>query len=201
MMDESMRQPGWKKKVGKGEEGMPVAPGSYIANATEIPLIHHLSYMEITVGPSKSATSKPRYYGAFVDKLNNSGSFSKPTFGLRQMYNKFTHEKPAFVAGGHMPSAGTMTFYDGTNAETHNPILVAPGWWAKYVDTMGRGNVMPGAEPGQAIIFMPGKSQADFMAFPTVNADETKNMHEALMLLRGLEILGLTDKVLGKKSR
>jgi len=201
MMDESMRQPGWKKKVGKGEEGMPVAPGSYIANATEIPLIHHLSYMEITVGPSKSATSKPRYYGALVDKLNNSGSFSKPTFGLRQMYNKFTHEKPAFVAGGHMPSAGTMTFYDGTNAETHNPILVAPGWWAKYVDTMGRGNVMPGAEPGQAIIFMPGKSQADFMAFPTVNADETKNMHEALMLLRGLEILGLTDKVLGKKSR
>ncbi len=199
MMCESMRQPGWKKKVGDGEEGLPVAPGSYIANATGIPLIHHLSYMEISVGPSREIANKPRYYGAFVDKLNNSGSFSKPTFGLRQMYNKFTHEKPAFVAGGHMPSAGDMTFFDGTNAETHNPILVAPGWWAKYVDTMGRGNVMPGAEPGQAIIFMPGKSQADFMAFPTVNADESKYMHEALMLLKGLEILGLTDKVLKRK--
>lgn len=199
MMDESMRQSAWKGKMGKGENGFPVAPASYIANATGIPLIHHLSFMEITIGPSGTTASKPRYYGAFVDKLNNSGSFSKPTFGLRQMYNKFTHEKPAFVAGGHMPSAGTMTFHDSTNAETHHPMLVGTGWWAKYVDTMGKGNVMQGAEPGQAIIFMPGASQADFMAFPTVNADETKYMHEALMLLKGLDILGLTEKVLGKK--
>lgn len=204
MMDESLRQSSWKRKKGDGPEGYPVAPGSYIATATTIPLIHHLSYMEITVGPSKVTTSKPRYYGAFVDKLNNSGSFSKPTFGLRQMYNKFTHEKPAFVAGGHMPSAGWMSFYDGTNAETHNPMLVGTGWWAKYVDTMGKGNVMTGAEPGQSIILMPGNSQADFMAFPTVNADETKYMHEALMLLKGLEIMekdhpGITNKILKKK--
>src|SRR5258706_5842411 len=182
MMDESLRQGEWKKKRGNDIEGLPIAPASYLASVTEIPLIHHLSYMEITVGQSKVTTSKPRYYGAFVDKLNNSGSFSKPTFGLRQMYNKFTHEKPAFVAGGHMPSAGWASFYDETNAETHNPVLVAPGWWARYVDTMGKGNVMPGAEPGQAIILMPGNSQADMMMFPTVNASETKYMHEALML-------------------
>jgi hypothetical protein len=204
MMDESLRQSSWKGKRGDGPEGFPVAPGSYLATATGIPLIHHLSYMEITVGPSKVTSSKPRYYGAFVDKLNNSGSFSKPTFGLRQMYNKFTHEKPAFVAGGHMPSAGWMTFYDGTNAETTNPMLVGTGWWAKYVDTMGKGNVMQGAEPGQSIILMPGRSQADFKAFPTVNSDETKYLHEALTLMTGLEIMekdhpGITKSVLGKK--
>lgn len=198
MMDESMRQSAWKGRKGKGPEGLPVAPGSYIANATKIPLIHHLSVVEIAVGPSAS-TTKSRMEIVFADKLNNSGSYSKPTFGLRQVYNKFTHEKPSAVVGGHMPSTGTMTFYDGTNALTHNPMLVGTGWWAKYVDTMGRGNVMPGAEPGQAIIIMPGVRQEDFMAFPTVNADETEYMHDALLLLKGLEILGLTDKVLKRR--
>jgi hypothetical protein len=139
--------------------------------------------------------------GAFVDKLMNSGSYSKPTFGLRRTYDNFTHEKPGYLAGGHMPSAGTMTFFDRSNPETQNPILIAPGWWAKFVDSMGRGNVMPGAEPGQAIIFMPGSNASEYMAFPTVDKDETEYMYDALTLLQGLSILGLTESVLGKKKR
>lgn len=99
-----------------------------------------------------------------------------------------------------MPSAGTMTFFDRNNPETQNPILIAPGWWAKFVDSMGRGNVMPGAEPGQAIIFMPGNNPSEYMAFPTVNKDETEYMHDALTLLQGLEILGLKEKVLTRKK-
>ncbi len=201
MMDESMRSGEWKKAKGQEPEHMPVAPASYVATQTGIPLIHHLSLVKLAVGPSVKIKEKPLYIGAFADKLLNSGSFSQPTFGLKQIYSKFLHEKPGYVAGGHMPSAGTMTFFDRSNPETHNPILVAPGWWAKYVDSMGKGNVMPGAEGGQAIIFMPGNSAADYLAFPTVDASETKYMQDALTLLKGLEILGLTDQVLGKKGR
>ena len=196
MLDESMRKGDWKKTVGRDPEHMPVAPASYVAANTGVPLIHHLSLIKLAVGPSVGIKGKPLYIGAFADKLFNSGSFSQPTFGLKQTYNKFLHEKPGYLAGGHMPSAGVMTFFDGSNSETRNPILVAPGWWAKFVDSMGRGNVMPGAEPGQAIIFMPGRSKEDYLAFPTVDAEETEYMHDALMLLKGLEILGLTDKVL-----
>ena len=54
------------------------------------------------------------------------------------MYDLYAQEKPGFVAGGHMPHAGSMMFYDGSNAETKTPILIAPGWFAKYADTMGR---------------------------------------------------------------
>jgi len=90
-------------------------------------------------------------------------------------------------------------FYDGSNVETNTPILIAPGWFAKYVDTMGKGNVMPGASPGQAIIFMPGSNKNDYLAFPTVNADETGYMQDAFTLLKGLELLGLTDSVLGRR--
>jgi hypothetical protein len=60
---------------------------------------------------------------------------------------------------------------------------------------------MQGAAPGQAIIFMPGSKKSDYKAFPTVSEDETGNLHDALTLMRGLEILGLTEQVLGKKGR
>ena len=51
----------------------------------------------------------------------------------------------------------------------------------------------------EANIFMPGKGKQDYMAFPTADADETEYMHDALMLLRGLEILGLKEKVLKRR--
>ncbi len=212
MMDESMRQPGWKSPVDTGEVEIwedekgkehrrkiytpPLAPASYVANATQVPLIHHLSLIKLAIGPSVQLREKPLYIGAFADKLEHHGSGSKPTWGLQRIYDLHQHEKPGYVVGGHMPNAGVSTFYDGTNAETNYPILVAPGWWAGSADSLGKGNVKPGAEPGQAIIFMPGKTKRDRLAFPTVSADETEYMQDGLKLLVGLEILGLTDKVL-----
>lgn len=180
---------------------MPLAPGSYLATETDTPLIHHLSLINLMIGPKGSINEKPTYSGAFVDKLMKHGSYSRPEFGLRRIYDLYTQEKPGFVAGGHMPHAGSMMFYDGSNPETNTPILVAPGWFAKYVDTMGKGNVMPGASPGQAIIFMPGNSKTDYLAFPTVNTDETGNMQDAFTLMKGLEIMGLTESVLGRRRK
>lgn len=228
MMCESLRSNAWKKKIKIGEESyeegyedddeesyeddkgnkktrsiysMPIAPGSYLAKETDTPLIHHLSLIKLTIGPKGPISEKPTYSGAFADKLMKHGSYSRPEFGLQRMYDLYTQEKPGFVAGGHMPHAGSMMFYDGSNAETNTPILVAPGWFAKYVNTMGKGNVMPGALPGQAIIFMPGSNKADYLAFPTVSADETGYMQDAFTLFRGLELMGLTDKVLGRRRR
>lgn len=221
MMCESLRSSDWRKKVKTGEEleiigykrdgepkykkvikySMPFAPGSYLSAETDTPLIHHLSLIKLMIGPKGSVNDKPTYTGAFADKLMKHGSYSRPEFGLKRMYDLYTQEKPGFVAGGHMPHAGSMMFYDGSNAETNTPILIAPGWFAKYVDTMGKGNVMPGADFGQAIIFMPGSSKNDYLAFPTVNAEETGYMQDAFTLLKGLELMGLTDKVLGRRRR
>jgi hypothetical protein len=222
MMCESLRSNGWRRKVKTGEEmvftgeytrdgepkykkeieySMPFAPGSYLATETDTPLIHHLSLVKLTIGPRGPVKDKPRYVGAFADKLMRHGSYSRPEFGLKRMYDLYTQEKPGYVAGGHMPQAGSMMFYDGSNDETNTPILVAPGWFAKYADTLGKGNVMPGAAPGQAIIFMPGSNKGDYRAYPTVSADETGYMQDALTLLKGLELMGLTDKVLGRRRK
>lgn len=179
---------------------MPLAPGSYLSNETNTPLIHHLSLIEFMIGPNGSLKEKPKYSGAFADKEMRHASYSRPEFGLRRLYDLYIQEKPGFVAGGNMPHAGSMMFYDGSNAETKTPILIAPGWFAKYVDTMGKGNVMPGSVPGQAIIFMPGSGRNDYLAFPTVDVDETGYMQDAFTLLKGLEILGLTEQVLKRKK-
>lgn len=215
MMDESMRMPSWKKEKFTGEveewedeNGRtrskriythPIAPASYLANATGVPLIHHLSLIKLGIGPGSVLKAKPMYIGAFADKLEGHGSGSKPTWGPQRLYDLHLHEKPGYVVGGHMQNAGVSTFYDSTNAETNYPILIQPGWWAKSVDSAGKGNVKPGAEPGQAIIFMPGNSKRDYRAFPTISVDQTKYMSDALMLLQGLEYMGLTEKVLKLK--
>ena len=215
MMDESMRDPSWKKTIKIGSENyvddngykktrsiysMPIAPASYLANVTGVPLIHHLSMIKLSVGPSGfSLKEKPLYIGAFADKLEGYRHQSKPEWGLQMLYDQQIHEKPGYVAGGHMPRAGTMTIFDGSNAETKYPHLIAPGWWSSSVDTTGKGNVKPGSEPGQAIIFMPGRNRDEYMSFPTVNARETQDMHDALMLLKGLEILEKTKPGLRKK--
>src|SRR3989339_792448 len=198
MMCESMRQSAWKGKVGKEPEQLPVAPGSYVATKTGIPLIHHLSLLKLSIGPGEGR--KTIYPVVTADKAEGHGSGSKPEWALQRLYDLHIHEKPGLVVGTHMPNAGAATFYDGSNAYTKFPMLVAPGWWAKAVDSIGKGNVKPGAEPGQAVIFMPGKTQDDYLAFPTVSREETEYMHDALMLLKGLEIMGLKEKVLGKKK-
>lgn len=175
-------------------------PGTYISQTTGVPLIHHLSMIKIAVGPGTSTlVDKPIYIGAFADNLERSGSYTKPTFGLRRLYDG-RPVKPGYMTGGHLQNSGTMTFYHLGNSETNYPVLIAPGWWSKYVNTIGTGNVREGALPGQAIIFMPGRSKDDYMVFPTANADETKYMHDALLLLKGLELLGLDPKnILPKK--
>lgn len=196
MMCESMRQSAWKGKVGKKSNQLPVAPASYVATATGIPLIHHLSLLKLSIGPGDGR--KTIYPVVTADKAEGHGSGSKPEWALQRLYDLHIHEKPGLVVGTHMANAGAAIFYDDSNAYTKYPMLVAPGWWGKAVDSIGKGNVKPGAEPGQAIIFMPGKTQEDYLAFPTISREETEYMHDALMLLKGLEILGLKDKVLKK---
>ncbi len=215
MMCESMRQDAWKspRDTGELEEYVnergkvktrriytpPIAPASYVAMETNKPLVHHLSLLKLAIGPGKGP--KTIYSGVVADKLEGHGSGTRPEWGPSRLYDLHIQEKPGFVAGGHLKNAGAMIFYDGSNAETKNPILVAPGWWADAVDSIGKGNVQEGANPGQAIIFMPGRNRNNYLAFPTISVKETEDMHDALTLMKGLEILGLTDQVLNRKAR
>ncbi len=188
LLDSNLRDENWKN----GED--PIAPGSYLARHADIPLIHHLSTIELAVGPEAALP----YTLAVLDKLGNHGSFSKPTFGLKRNYDLYMHDKPGIVVGGHMQNAGTQMFHDPFNDETEYPVLVAPGWWAGNVDTMGKGNVSSGADPGQGVILFPQESKSDYLAYPTANKEESNLLFDAFLLLVGLEKLGMLEKVKGE---
>lgn len=185
LLDSSLRNDDWKR----GED--PIAPGSFLAREGDIPLIHHLSQLQLFVGPEASLP----YTLKVLDKLGHHGSFSKPSFGLRRNYDLYMHQKPGIVVGGHMPNAGTQMFHDGTNPETEYPALVAPGWWASNVDTAGKGNVSPGAPPGQATILFPQEKPGDYLVYPTTNVEESNLLFDAFLLLVGLEKMGLMESV------
>ncbi len=208
MLCGAMRQGAWKRdvKVGyeQGERGgmkpiyePPVAPGTYVSEKTGVPMIHHLSRIRLAVGPSPRPDRNTIYDSAYADKLFQHGSFSRPGFGPRRLWDLYLHDKPDIIAGGHMPGSGTMIFHYAGRDGSNYPIEVMPGWWSPYIDTAGKGNVSPGAIPGQAVILMPGSGEK--LAYPTANADETRYIHEALILDMGLDILGIRDKVLRKK--
>jgi hypothetical protein len=223
LMCESLRSNAWRKKIATGEieevetgrfdkdgnpkmktrniYSMPMAPGSYLATETDTPLIHHLSLINLIIGPKGPMKDKPWYSGRIADEEMRHASYSRPEYGLRRLYDLYIQEKAGFVVGGHMPNAGSMMFYDGSNPETKTPILIAPGWFSKYADTTGKGNIMHGAPPGQAIIFMPGSSKEDYFAHPTNSVSETGDMQNAFTLMTGLEILGLTDQVLSRRRK
>ncbi len=193
MLDESLRAEAWKRDISYS----PAIPaGTYLAESTGARIIHHLSNIKIALGPGNKIENKPLYTGVFADKLFHHGSFSRPTYGLRRIYDLYIADKPGYVAGGHMPNSGSMTFFDRGNPETNYPVLLAPGWWADYINSAGKGNVSPGAIPGQAMVFMPGKGKKDYMAFPTTNPDESDYIPKALTILSGIDLLGYTPRQL-----
>jgi len=192
MLDENLRKNAWKReKKGGGKTSPGVAVATKISRATGARIIHDLSRIKLAVGPDSGVENKPVYTGVYADKLLRYGSYSRPTYGLRRIYDLHQAVKPGYIVGGHMPYSGIAVFYDRGNPETKYPVLIGTGWWAAYVDSIGQGNVSPGAVPGQAIVLMPGRSAKDYMAFPTSNPDETDYIPKGLTLLTGLKLAGI----------
>lgn len=208
LLSEDLRKGEWKRvlheKLEDGEkiDYDPIAPGSYLSRNLDTPLVQHLSHILLRVGPPEVKPAERTHIDIVTaDKLNRSGSVAKPTQGHRRLYDWVLQRKPSFIGGGHMPAAGYLTFYDESNPTTKSPTLMEPGWYAKSVDTLGKGNIFAGAQPGQMMIIMPGKGQRDYMVFPAINEDETKVQYDALTLLMGLDFLGITDKVTKRNYR
>jgi hypothetical protein len=195
MHDKNLRLSRWKKPVGDEPDAGPIPAGTYLAKGMDAQLIRHESVIELAVGPGTKSKKKPNYSVLTLDKLKGHGSGNRPTFGHSRIYDLYAQRKPGVVVGGHLANSGFSTRFDRSNPETDNPYFIQPGWWANTVNTMGKGNAGPGSMPGQAIILLPGTGPKDYMAFATANPEETKYLHEALLLWQGLGFLGLREDV------
>lgn len=193
--DGNLRANKWKSPVGEDADQGPIPAGSYLAEGLDAQLLRHQSTIELAVGPGTKSKQKPNYSVLTLDKLGRHGSVARPTFGHSRIYDLYAGKKPGAVVGGHLSHSGFSTRFDKSNPETNTPYFIQPGWWATTVNTTGKGNASQGAIPGQALILLPGNGQEYYMAFATSNPEETKYLHEALLLWKGLGLMGIREQV------
>ncbi len=189
LLDTVLRHDGWKKKVGKSADGAPIPAGTYLSQKLTLPLIINQAVISLSV--RKPTSKSPAIYTIVtLDHLGHRGSTAKATAGLRSVYRDLLPKKPGMVVGGHMPLAGETTIYDRFNPETDWPHFIAPGWLAHTALWGSKANEIPGGKGGLGVILLPDK----YLAIPTASLEETQYLHQALMLLGGLKILGLDPK-------
>lgn len=184
LIDGSLRAAAWKStakgfslKGGVTQADMlkygPIAPASYISRASRVPLIPNRGAIELRVGTN---TDWRPYKIRAQDRLFHSGSVFKPNFGLLRAYESF-YEYPDLIVGGHMPRSAFSKTYDKNNQNSGYPTFVSPGWW-REVDSMGKGNVMPGGPPEYSIIVAP--LDGGFLQYPT------QGLHEYMTLMKAI---------------
>lgn len=184
LIDGSLRTAAWKSAAkgfsfdgGVTQEDMlkygPIAPASYVSKRSKVPLLANRGAIELRVG---TTTDWHSYKIRVLDKLGNSGSVFKPNFGLLRAYGTF-FEYPDLVTGGHMPRSAFSKIYDKNNANSGYPTFISPGWW-REVDSMGKGNVMPGGPPEYSVVVVPIDGM--FLQYPT------QGLHEHQTLMRAL---------------
>lgn len=192
MLDAGLGNKQWLKRLGDEFELRPLAAGSYLSAQTGARLVHHMSTVDLAVGPQHGFDNKAQYPIQVVDKLQRHGSFSS-TKGINRMYWLYAADRPSVMVGGHTPVAGVSQFYDRSNLHTDTPTTIIPGWWSRFVDTTGSRS--KGGEPGQAAILLPANGRHDAMVIPTASAEQTQVLSQALTLQMGAQLLGLDKKL------
>lgn len=199
LLDGALGHKSWLKRLGDEDHLRPIAAGSHLSAETSAKLIHHMSLINLAVGPGGNNQTKTIYSMQAVDRLMRHGSFSS-TKGIKRMYDLYAASRPSVIMGGHMPVSGVSQFYDMTNLYTDTPITLSPGWWAQFTDTTGTRS--KGGKPGQAVILLPGSAQSEAMMIPTSSADETEYLARAITLHEGAAALGILDQLkTGQRKR
>lgn len=184
---------GWKKSVGQGSGYGPIAPANYIADKLNTPVAHDQTRLEIALR-TPGRREKLTYSSVLIDTLIGQTRIRRPIKGLKSYHHNWGGDYPGAFIGGKSESSGRGTFYDRNHPEDPFYHLIAPGWFAYSNNARGKG---PGAQPGQALIYMPGSTYADHMSFATASLEESRFLFESLFALRGSQILGITDSILG----
>ncbi|RLC35645.1 hypothetical protein DRH14_00340 [Candidatus Shapirobacteria bacterium] len=207
LLDKNLHNPKWKRPIiirrRPLEIESPVAAATYLSRKTAnlqdgfsgVPLIHSQGRIVVT---SRTAVGNKDISFTVIDRQMRHGSYYRSSQGNNRIYDLYMNQKSAVTIGGHMPGAGFSQRFHRGNIETRFPVAVAPGWWAKSADTMGQGNVMPGAIPGQGVIFVPHDGPEGFLLFPTSSASQTVELFRAVTLLTGLKHLDLIEAVYGR---
>lgn len=188
MLDSSLRRDGWKKSLGDELKDQPIPAGTYLSQAMdELPIIDIEGVLKLRVGQGGGA---PKYTSQYIDSLGGRGTKDKATAGLFSVYTTPAIDTPGALIGGQRALPGFSTRHDEYNDETRWPHFIAPGVLADHIEQGGRkSQITKGKHTGSGIIYMPGTSKRDYLSFPVGSFSDGKTWHEALILLKGMELL------------
>ena len=194
LLDAILRSTAWKKNVAWSS---PIAAATFLSKGLKVPLLDNMGIVSLRVGRGEN---RPVYTLQIVDGLGNRGSFANPIHGLLAVYRDLSVNKAGITAGGHMPGSGAATIIDPENRETHEPSMVAPGWWARRANPSSKRNNFPSAEGWTGMIAMPGTTKENYKLFPVGNKAQW-DLLDALVLLKARENGWIDEKKLGRKKR
>jgi len=192
LMDEGLREAGWKKEIGKinygdgkhGWESIPIITGDYIKKRMNmVPLAVNNTSVFMRLN------NNIEYRVWMRDKLGANGSTVNPFGGLETQRRKNRTSMDVAV-GGHMVRVGV--------AQSENGITIAPGGFAKWAE-MGEANEESFPLAGQAVVFYPNEKRM----FACATSAQAKDVHRAVFYAEGLKFLPVEEqkKILSLRAK
>lgn len=189
MLTDELINKGWKKeiKVDKVSVSESVLPGDYLyfkSKMSGVPILDP----EVAISLNLKQTQRKEFgYDIYLrDKLQGHTSKVNPFHGLARVAEIYGI-KADLLVGGHTPIVGFRTrMMSGKRPEE----IIVPGGYAEYTE-MGAANRCDYPSGGQGSIIFPNEKR--IYSFPTF--EECRDIHEALVLYKGLEKLGTLPKI------
>lgn len=191
MLSETLRQDSWKRVIGEGDEGVPIAPGTYLSELLAIPLVNQLAVLELGIQQNNP------YRIRLVDRPMQFTASGKPTRGLMTIENRMLgrNRPDAVVSASNTHQVGIASIPSARGAVD----FVASGYTATEVASGPSKHISPVESIGQGIIITVDKRTGEYVTIPTPSRTESEDFFDAVLLFKGAELLGVTDKMKRKK--
>lgn len=193
LASETLRKASWKKTLGKEDHLQPIAPATYLSEILAIPLLSQFTQIGLRINESNP------YNILTIDRPMQFTASGKPTRGLmtinHRMLGKVRPDAIVSASNTHQVGVASIPSSRGTVD------FIASGHTATEVSDGPSKYMAPAAGIGQGLVISHDPRTERYTTIPTLTAEESQDFFAAVLLYKGAELLGLTEKMKRKKRK
>ncbi|MBP7774615.1 hypothetical protein KA078_02385 [Candidatus Woesebacteria bacterium] len=193
LASETLRKAAWKKSLGQEEHLQPIAPATYLSEILALPLLSQFSLVGLKINGDNP------YNILTIDRPMQFTASGKPTRGLmtinHRMLGKVRPDAIVSASNTHQVGIASIPSPRGTVD------FIASGHTATEVSDGPSKYMAPAASIGQGLIISHDPHTERYTTIPTLTAKESEDFFAAVLLYKGAELLGLTEKMKRKKRK
>lgn len=193
LASETLRKASWKKSLGQEEHLQPIAPATYLSEVLALPLLNQFTHVGLQFNGGSP------FDILIVDRPMQFTASGKPTRGLmtinHRMLGKVRPDAIVSASNTHQIGIASIPSPRGTVD------FIASGHTATEVSDGPSKHMAPAASIGQGLIISHDRRTERFTTIPTLTAKESDEFFAAVLLYKGAELLGLTEKMKRKKRK